>query len=133
MILAAKDENVLPQVLIIAAALSIQDPRERPMDAQDAADQAHAHFRDEQSDFLSYLHLWNLFHRQMKNLSGSKLRKWCRENFLSFVRMREWHDVHQQLHSAVNEMPDNNSKRRGRGNRSAKNGNPQRAQARETT
>jgi ATP-dependent helicase HrpA len=113
MILAAKDEGVLAQVLIIAAALSIQDPRERPMDFQDAADQAHARFRDEQSDFVSYLHLWNAFHREMKNLSGSKLRKWCKENFLSFVRMREWNDVHQQLQSAVNEIHQPQHKHRG--------------------
>jgi ATP-dependent helicase HrpA len=71
---------------------------------QDAADQAHAKFRDEQSDFLSYLHLWKAFHHQMKHLSGSKLRRWCKENFVSFVRMREWHDIHQQLHSTLTEM-----------------------------
>ena len=97
MILAAREEDVLHDVLIIAAALSVQDPRERPMEFQDAADQAHAKFRDESSDFLTFLHLWKAFHRQMKHLSGSKLRKWCKENFLSFVRMREWNDVHQQL------------------------------------
>jgi ATP-dependent helicase HrpA len=104
MILAARDEGVLHDVLIIAAALSVQDPRERPMEMQDAADQAHAKFRDEQSDFLSYLHLWKAFHHQMKHLSGSKLRRWCKENFVSFVRMREWHDIHQQLHSTLTEM-----------------------------
>jgi ATP-dependent helicase HrpA len=71
------------------------------MDAPDAADQAHAKFRDEQSDFLSYLHLWRAFHHQMKHLSGSKLRKWCKENYLSFVRMREWHDIHTQLREVV--------------------------------
>jgi ATP-dependent helicase HrpA len=103
MILAAKDEGVLHDVLIVAAALSVQDPRERPMDFQDAADQAHAKFRDESSDFLTYLNLWRAFHHQMKRLSGSKLRKWCKENFISFVRMREWHDVHQQLREVVNE------------------------------
>jgi ATP-dependent helicase HrpA len=104
MILAAREEGVLHDVLIIAAALSVQDPRERPMEMQDAADQAHAKFRDEQSDFLSHLHLWKAFHHQMKHLSGSKLRKWCKENFVSFVRMREWHDIHQQLHSTLTEM-----------------------------
>jgi ATP-dependent helicase HrpA len=97
MILAAREEGVLHDVLIIAAALSVQDPRERPMDFQDAADQAHAKFRDESSDFLTYVHLWKVFHHQMKHLSGSKLRRWCKENFLSFVRMREWRDIHQQL------------------------------------
>ncbi len=101
MILAAKDEQVEREVLIIAAALSVQDPRERPMDQQEAADAAHAKFRDESSDFLSYLHLWRAFHHEMKQLSGSKLRKWCRENFLSFVRMREWNDIHQQLRESL--------------------------------
>jgi ATP-dependent helicase HrpA len=104
MILAARDEGVLHDVLIIAAALSVQDPRERPMEFQDAADQAHAKFRDESSDFLTYVHLWKAFHHQMKHLSGSKLRKWCKENFLSFVRMREWNDIHQQLRSTVTEL-----------------------------
>src|SRR4051812_4884490 len=104
MVLAAKDENVEREVLIIAAALSVQDPRERPMDFQEAADQAHAKFRDESSDFLTYLHLWREFHHQMKHLSGSKLRKWCKENFLSFVRMREWNDIHTQLRTMLNEI-----------------------------
>ena len=114
MILAAKDENVTREVLIIAAALSVQDPRERPLDAQDAADQAHAKFRDGQSDFLSYLHLWRDFHHQMKHLSGSKLRKWCKENFVSFVRMREWHDIHSQLMHAVGETDRSRQRHRSK-------------------
>ena len=113
MILAAREEDVLHEVLIIAAALSVQDPRERPMDFQEAADQAHAKFRDESSDFVSYLHLWRAFHHQMKHLSGSKLRKWCKENFLSFVRLREWNDIHTQLRSTLNEIWKEPSKRKG--------------------
>jgi ATP-dependent helicase HrpA len=91
-------------VLIIAAALSVQDPRERPMEKQDPADEAHRKFRDERSDFLSFLKLWDFYHGQSEHLSTSKLRKMCQANFLSFVRMREWHDVHQQLHALVGEM-----------------------------
>jgi ATP-dependent helicase HrpA len=104
MILAAADENCTDDVLVIASALAVQDPRERPMDQQQAADEAHRKFRDERSDFLGYLKLWDFYHAQAEHLSASKLRKLCRTNFLSFVRMREWHDVHQQLRALVSEM-----------------------------
>ena len=104
MVLAAVEEGVLREVLIIAAALSVQDPRERPMDKQELADQAHAPFRDESSDFLGYLKLWNWYHQTAREVSSSKLRKLCQENFLSFVRMREWHDIHQQLLALTTEM-----------------------------
>ena len=104
MILAARHEHVLDDVLVIAAALSVQDPRERPMDQQEPADAAHAQFRDPTSDFLGYLRLWDAYHEQAKHLSHSKLRKWCKENFLSYVRLREWHDIHQQLHQIAAEM-----------------------------
>jgi ATP-dependent helicase HrpA len=104
MILAASGEGALREVLVIAAALSIQDPRERPMNAQDAADQAHARFRDENSDFVALLNLWNEYQKQSEHLSGSKLRKWCQQNFVSFIRMREWEDIHQQLHALVADM-----------------------------
>jgi ATP-dependent helicase HrpA len=104
MILAGADENCLDDLLIIAAALSVQDPRERPLDQQDQADAAHAGFRDEQSDFIAYLNLWEWYHEQARHLSGSQLRKACRQRFLSYVRMREWHDIHGQLHGLVAEM-----------------------------
>ena len=97
MILAADSEKCLNEVLIIASALSIQDPKERPMLKQDAADEAHAPFRDERSDFLSWIVLWTAHRNQKRHLSGSKLRRWCKENFLSFVRMREWEEMHHQL------------------------------------
>src|SRR5690606_32437927 len=97
MVLAANEEKSLAEVLIIAAALSIQDPRERPMEAADAADQAHARFKDETSDFIALLNLWRAFHEQQQHLSGSKLRRWCRDHFLGYMRMREWVDVHRQL------------------------------------
>jgi ATP-dependent helicase HrpA len=103
MVLAAIDENCLEEVLIIASALTVQDPRERPMDKQEAADTAHAQFRHEASDFLTFLNLWSVYHQHAEHLSASKLRKWCKENFLSFVRMREWHDIHQQLKALVTE------------------------------
>ncbi len=97
MILAGKEENCLKEVLIIAAALSVQDPRDRPFDKQQAADEAHARFHHEQSDFLAFLNLWTFYHERARQLSHSKLRKACQQNFLSFVRMREWHDTHHQL------------------------------------
>jgi ATP-dependent helicase HrpA len=104
MILAAREEGCMREVLIIAAALSVQDPRERPLEKQELADIAHAQFRDENSDFLGYVKLWEFYHDNARRLSASKLRKLCLENFLSFVRMREWHDIHQQLLGLVTEM-----------------------------
>ncbi|MDD5035819.1 MAG: ATP-dependent RNA helicase HrpA, partial [Methylococcaceae bacterium] len=96
-LLAASDENSLTEVAIIVAALSLQDPRERPADKQQAADQKHARFKDENSDFLSLLKLWNDFEEQKKHLSNSKLRQYCQVNFLSYLRMREWEDIHKQI------------------------------------
>ncbi len=103
MVLAAKQEACLHEILIIASALSIQDPRERPMDAQQAADIAQQQFTNKESDFISYLKLWNFFQENSKHLSQSKLRKLCRKNFISYLRMREWRDIHQQLHTFVRE------------------------------
>ena len=104
MILAANDQNSLHEVLIIASALSIQDPRERPMDKQQAADEAHSKYKDERSDFLAFLKLWDLYHDRQKHLSQNKFRKYCKENFLSFLRLREWHDIYQQLHVQTTQM-----------------------------
>lgn len=104
MLLASRHEGALAEVLVIASALSVQDPRERPMDAQEKADQAHAEFRNEESDFLSYLLLWNIYHEQARHLSKSKLRKWCTQRFVSWRRMREWLDIYQQLKRQVREM-----------------------------
>ncbi len=104
MLLAAWKEGSLAEVLVIVAALSIQDPRERPLDRQQAADQKQALFRHEQSDFLAFLKLWDWFHEQSRHLSQNKLRKLCREHFLSYVRMREWHDIHRQLANMVKDM-----------------------------
>jgi len=104
MVLAAQKLNSLTEVLVIASALSIQDPRERPMDKQQAADEAHSKYKDERSDFLAFLKLWDLYHDKKKHLTQNKLRKYCRDNFLSFMRLREWHEIHQQLHVQVTQM-----------------------------
>jgi len=97
MLVAAEQERCLTEVSIIVAALSVQDPRERPMERAQAADQAHARFKAERSDFLTFLHLWQAFREQQKRLSNSKLRAWCHEQFLVFLRMREWQDIHRQI------------------------------------
>ncbi len=104
MVLAANEQNSLREVLIIASALSIQDPRERPMDKQQAADEAHSKYKDERSDFLAFIRLWELYHDKQKHLSQNKFRKYCKENFLSFLRLREWHDIYQQLHVQITQM-----------------------------
>lgn len=104
MILAGQQFHCLREVLVIASALSIQDPRERPLEAQQAADTAHARFQDERSDFLSFLKLWEDFHEQRKHLSQNKLRAYCREHFLSYLRLREWHEIHQQLQMWVSDI-----------------------------
>ncbi|MFB4204641.1 ATP-dependent RNA helicase HrpA [Arhodomonas sp. KWT2] len=96
-LLAGEDHGCLREVLILAAALSVQDPRERPMEAREAADEAHRRWQDKRSDFLAMVRLWDDFHEQARHLSQRKLRAWCREHFLSYLRMREWRDVHRQL------------------------------------
>ncbi len=104
MVLAAGKEGSLHEVLVIASALSIQDPRERPMAVQDEADAAHEEFADKTSDFLTFLNLWSAWKDRKKHLSSSKLRRWCKDHFLSFVRMREWEDVHTQLADMVGDL-----------------------------
>jgi len=105
MILAARDNAALTEVLIIASALSVQDPRERPLDAQDAADNAHKKFADEKSEFLSYLKIWKWFEEAVEHKKSNKqLADNCRANFLSQLRLREWRDVHSQLLTLVREQ-----------------------------
>jgi ATP-dependent helicase HrpA len=104
MLLAAHDNGVLREVLIIVSALTLQDPRERPLEKQQAADEKHSRFKDETSDFLSFLKLWDYFHEQRRHLSQRKFRELCKKEFLSFVRLQEWHDIHTQLHQMVLEM-----------------------------
>ena len=104
MLLAASHHHCLKEMLTITAFLEAQDPRERPSDAQQQADEKHALFADQRSDFVSILNLWRAFNEQAGTVSGSQLRKWCREHFLSFVRMREWQELHGQLSEAVREL-----------------------------
>lgn len=104
MLLAASRLGCLAEMLIIAAFLEAQDPRERPADMQSQADQKHALFSDPRSDFLTVLNLWRAFGEQAEALSGNQLRRWCREHFLSFLRMREWQDLHAQLARSVREL-----------------------------
>ncbi len=104
MLLAADHHRCLREMLIIAASLSIQDPRERPQEFQQKADQHHASYADPRSDFLTMLAVWKRFHDSVTELSGNQLRKWCREQFLSFIRLREWQEVHSQLREAVDEL-----------------------------
>lgn len=100
MILAGQREDCVAEVVIIAAALSVPDPRERPIDKQQAADAAHELFRvEEPSDFLSFVKLWHAYHEQLRTFTRSGVRKWCERHFLSWVRMREWLEIHHQLHS----------------------------------
>jgi ATP-dependent helicase HrpA len=99
MILQADAEGCLRQVLVVVAALSIPDPRERPADREEAARQKHARFADEHSDFMSYLNLWTYLVGQRKSLSGSAFRRMCREEYLHYLRVREWQDLTGQLRS----------------------------------
>jgi len=111
-VLAAHGENCLAEMLIIAAVLELQEPRERPVDQQQAADEAHAKFQDTNSDFLSYLKLWDFYHHVRGTVSRGQLRKVCQQNFLSYNRMREWVDIHQQLAELVAEAGIRPCKRR---------------------
>src|SRR5687767_13484551 len=100
-LLAGAEEHCLEEVAIVASALSVPDPRDRPADKQTRADQKHAPLRDEQSDFLSLLKLWRVWNEQREQLSRAKLRAWCKENYLSYLRLTEWHDVHGQVMEVV--------------------------------
>lgn len=103
MILAGADLGCLREVLVVAAALNVQDPRERPRDAQQRADELHRRFRDERSDFVGLLRLWE-YVREAEKRGRSSLRRACKESFLSFVRVREWGEIHRQLEEIVREL-----------------------------
>ncbi|EMU4937085.1 DUF3418 domain-containing protein, partial [Neisseria gonorrhoeae] len=104
-LLAAKKHDCMAEILVIASALSIQDPRERPLEARDAAAKAHERFTDKQSDFLAYLNIWDSFQRERdKGLSNKQLVQWCRQYFLLHLRMREWRELHHQLAQTAIEM-----------------------------
>jgi len=105
MILAGKREGSLKEILMIASVLSIQDPRERPMDKREAADNAHAKFAGEGSDFMSYLKIWDWYDHALKNKKSNKdLLNQCHQHFLSFLRLKEWRELHAQLLDIVEEM-----------------------------
>jgi ATP-dependent RNA helicase HrpA len=104
MILQADAEGCVREVLVLAAALSIPDPRERPADREDAARQKHARFADGHSDFVSYLNLWGYLGEQRKALSGNAFRRMCREEFLHYLRIREWQDLTGQLRSIARDI-----------------------------
>ena len=104
MLLQAKNENALREVLVIVSALATQDPRERPLDKQQAADEKHAAFIDKASDFIFYIKLWDAYHAEKKQLSGNQLRKWCKKNFISWMRVREWIDTYNQIKQMLSNM-----------------------------
>jgi len=104
MLLAADRLGCLADVLVIVAALSIQDPRERPLDRQQAADETHRRFVDPDSDFLSWLKLWDYVREQRRERSSSAFRRMCRDEFLHYLRIREWHDVHAQLRRTAKDL-----------------------------
>ena len=96
MLIEADRNGCTREVLVIVAALSMQDPRERPADKQTQADQSHARFRDEHSDFVSLVNLWRYLKAQQKALSSSAFRRMCKSEFLHYLRVREWQDLHSQ-------------------------------------
>ncbi|MDL5202476.1 ATP-dependent RNA helicase HrpA [Streptomyces sp. ALI-76-A] len=104
MVLEADKNGCAREVMVIAAALSIQDPRERPADKQTQADQQHARFRDETSDFLAYLNLWRYVREQQKERGSSSFRRMCKQEYLNFLRIREWQDIYTQLRTVAKQM-----------------------------
>ncbi|MEU6322240.1 ATP-dependent RNA helicase HrpA [Streptomyces sp. NPDC047009] len=104
MVLEADKNGCVREVMVIAAALSIQDPRERPADKQAQADQQHARFRDETSDFLAYLNLWRYVREQQKERGSSSFRRMCKQEYLNFLRIREWQDIYTQLRTVAKQM-----------------------------
>ncbi|MFJ3440206.1 ATP-dependent RNA helicase HrpA [Streptomyces sp. NPDC086081] len=104
MVLEADKNGCVREVMVIAAALSIQDPRERPADKQTQADQQHARFKDETSDFLAYLNLWRYIREQQKERGSSSFRRMCKQEYLNFLRIREWQDIYTQLRTVAKQL-----------------------------
>ena len=104
MVIEAKKMGCLQQVIVIAAGLSIQDPRERPLEKQQAADEAHKKYTDKESDFVSWVNLWHHVQSLQKELSASQFRKKCKTEFLAYLRIREWQDLYSQLRQAVHDL-----------------------------
>ncbi|MFF0745613.1 ATP-dependent RNA helicase HrpA [Streptomyces sp. NPDC004111] len=104
MVLEADKNGCVREVMVIASALSIQDPRERPVEKQQQADQNHARFKDETSDFLSFLNMWRYIREQQKERGSSSFRRMCKQEYLNFLRIREWQDIYAQLRSVAKQM-----------------------------
>ncbi|WP_060884107.1 ATP-dependent RNA helicase HrpA [Streptomyces caniscabiei] len=104
MVVEADKNGCAREVMVIAAALSIQDPRERPADKQAQADQQHARFKDETSDFLAFLNLWRYVREQQKERGSSSFRRMCKQEYLNFLRIREWQDIYSQLRTVARQM-----------------------------
>ncbi|MGW8883484.1 ATP-dependent RNA helicase HrpA [Streptomyces sp. NPDC055749] len=104
MVVEAERNGCAREVMVIAAALSIQDPRERPSEKQTQADQQHARFKDETSDFLAYLNLWRYVREQQKERGSSSFRRMCKQEYLNFLRIREWQDIYSQLRTVAKQM-----------------------------
>ncbi|MFC7937356.1 ATP-dependent RNA helicase HrpA [Streptomyces sp. MPA0124] len=104
MVLEADKNGCVREVMVIAAALSIQDPRERPAEKQAQADQLHARFKDETSDFLAFLNLWRYVREQQKERGSSSFRRMCKQEYLNFLRIREWQDIYTQLRTVAKQM-----------------------------
>ncbi|MGS2744010.1 ATP-dependent RNA helicase HrpA [Halomonas sp. LS-001] len=104
MVLEGADRGSLRDVLIVVSALAIQDPRDRPADKRQAADQAHLRWHDPESDFVAVLNLWHGIENAREALSGNQLRRWCREHYINYLRVREWHDTFRQLRQLLRDM-----------------------------
>ncbi|MBF7072935.1 ATP-dependent RNA helicase HrpA [Glaciecola sp. MH2013] len=104
MVIEAAQRDCAKEVMVITAGLSVQDPRERPQDKKQAADEKHQAFADADSDFISLLNLWKVFGEQQQNLSNSQVRKWCKQNYIHYLRMREWQDIVSQMKKSLVEV-----------------------------
>ncbi|RAH37473.1 ATP-dependent RNA helicase HrpA [Halomonas sp. SL1] len=104
MLLAGADQGGLREVLVVVSALAIQDPRDRPAEKRQAADQAHRRWQDPDSDFVGLVNLWHGFEAAREELSGNRLRRWCKDNYLNYLRLREWHDTFRQLRQLLRDM-----------------------------
>ncbi|MDN6179888.1 MAG: ATP-dependent RNA helicase HrpA [Halomonas subglaciescola] len=104
MVLAGAERGSLRDVLVVVSALSIQDPRDRPADKRQAADQAHQRWHSPESDFVALINLWHGVQNAREALSGNQLRRWCREHYINYLRVREWHDTFRQLRQLLRDM-----------------------------
>lgn len=104
MVIEARKHGAVRETMVIVSALSIQDPRERPLDKQQASDEKHRRFHDKQSDFMAFLNLWDYLKEQQTQLSNAQFRKMCRQDFLNYLRIREWQDLYTQLRQVVKEQ-----------------------------